>query len=70
LAIVGASPGTGTEENWLGGGAHMYWSQTSLPTTLEWVQQAGLMLDWQRFIPEGDTGHVLIHARCRSPRDK
>ena len=70
LAIVGAGPGTGTEENWLGGGAQMYWSQPSLPTTLEWVQQAGLLLDWQRFIPEGGTGHVLIHARCRSPRDK
>jgi SAM-dependent methyltransferase len=70
LAIVGAGPGTGTEENWLGGGAQMFWSQPSLPTTLEWVQQAGLLLDWQRFIPEGGTGHVLIHARCRSPRDK
>jgi SAM-dependent methyltransferase len=70
LAIVGAGPGTGTEENWLGGGAAMYWSQADLRTTLEWVDQAGLLLDWQRFIPEGDRGHVLIHARCLSPRDK
>jgi hypothetical protein len=64
LAIVGAGPGAGTEENWLGGRAPMYWSQADLSTTLEWLDHAGLVLDWQRFVPEGDGGHVLIHARA------
>ena len=64
MAIVGAGPSTGNEENWLGGGAPMYWSQADLPATLEWLEHAGLLLDWQRFVPEGEAGHVLIHARC------
>jgi hypothetical protein len=30
---------------------------------LDWLEEAGLVAQWDRFIPEGESGHSLILAR-------
>jgi SAM-dependent methyltransferase len=63
LATVGACAWTGVEENWLGGGATMFWSHEGAETYLEWLQETGFTLEWHRFVPEGEGGHTLLLAR-------
>jgi SAM-dependent methyltransferase len=57
LAIVGAQRWTGTERYL---GTSMFWDHADTGTYLRWLQAAGLTPVWNRFIPEGDTGHSLI----------
>lgn len=64
LAIVGAEAWTGTEDDWLGSGAAMWWSHEDTATYLRWFEEAGLRVLWSRFVPEDDGGHTLVLARA------
>lgn len=63
LVIAGQEAWTGTEENWLGGRAPMWWSQADASTYRSWLEQAGLEITEQGFVPEDDGGHALFWAR-------
>lgn len=63
LATVGTSAWTGTEDNWLGGPATMWWSHADAATYRSWLHQAGLAIIAEDFIPEGTSGHTLFWAR-------
>lgn len=63
-ATTGHGEWTGTEENWLGGGAPMWWSHADAATSREWIGRAGLTVEREEFVPEGDGGHALFWA-CR-----
>jgi len=65
VATTGHRAWTGTEENWLGGGAPMWWSHGDAATYREWLANAGFTLDAEEFVPEGDGGHTLFWCRRR-----
>jgi hypothetical protein len=70
LATAGQDAWTGTKDNWLGGGANMWWSHSDAATYRSWLRQAGLEFTGQKFVPEGNSGHALFWARqpaTRSP---
>jgi 2-polyprenyl-3-methyl-5-hydroxy-6-metoxy-1,4-benzoquinol methylase len=62
LASTGYRAWTGVDENWLGGGVPMWWSQADAATYRSWITQAGLSVEREEFAPEGDTGHALFWA--------
>jgi SAM-dependent methyltransferase len=62
LATAGQDAWTGTEDNWLGGQATMWWSQADAATYRGWLEQAGLQITGQQFVPEGAGGHSLFWA--------
>ncbi len=66
LATAGHRAWTGTDENWLGGGAAMWWSHADAATSRSWLVRAGLDVVHEAFVPEGDSGHVLLWARRSS----
>jgi SAM-dependent methyltransferase len=61
LVIVGAERWTGTE-NYLG--AAMFWDHADTGTYLRWLESAGLVPVWHRYIKEGEGGHGLILAQA------
>jgi len=61
LAIVGAQRWTGTESYF---GADMFWDHADTATYLRWLQAAQLHPIWDRFVPEGSTGHSLVLAQA------
>ena len=63
LATAGQEAWTGTEDGWLGGKAVMWWSQADATTYASWLEQAGLEIIEQGFVPEDDGGHALFWAR-------
>jgi 2-polyprenyl-3-methyl-5-hydroxy-6-metoxy-1,4-benzoquinol methylase len=63
VATTGDEAWTGTVENWLGGGAPMWWSQADAATYLAWLTAAGFTVEAQEYVPEGDGGHRLFWAR-------
>jgi len=63
LTTVGQDAWTGTEDNWLGGPAAMWWSQANASTYRVWLQQAGLTITSEQFVPEGNGGHALFWAQ-------
>ncbi len=63
VATVGHHAWTGTEENWLGGDAPMWWSHADADTYRRWLTEAGLAVDAQEFVPEGTGGHTLFWCR-------
>jgi SAM-dependent methyltransferase len=65
LAIVGAQPWTGTEDFL---GADMFWEHAGTASYLSWLEQAGFTPLWDRFVPEGPSGHSLILARAPGVR--
>ncbi|HEX2771136.1 MAG TPA: hypothetical protein VHN18_01745 [Micromonosporaceae bacterium] len=65
-ATTGGHAWTGTEDNWLGGPATMWWSHADTPTYRLWLQQAGLTIIAEDFIAEDAGGHTLFWAQ-RSP---
>ena len=65
LAVTGQDAWTGTEDNWLGGTASMWWSQADAATYRTWLTQAGMVVTSQQFVPEGDGGHALFWARLK-----
>ena len=60
LVIIGHTAWTGTEDYL---GAEMFWDHADAETTLAWIGEAGFEPLWQRFIPEGDSGHTLVLAK-------
>ncbi|WP_345695340.1 class I SAM-dependent methyltransferase [Kitasatospora terrestris] len=64
LSTTGHRAWTGTDENWLGGGAAMWWSHADGATSRSWLVRAGFDVVHEEFVPEGDTGgHALFWAR-------
>jgi SAM-dependent methyltransferase len=63
LAVTGHRAWTGTQDNWLGGPAPMWWSHADAATYRSWLEQAGLEVTSEAFVPEGDSGHALFWAR-------
>jgi trans-aconitate methyltransferase len=61
LAIVGADWWTGTEDYL---GADMFWEHADTATYRRWLQAAGLTPIWDRYIPEGSSGHSLVLAKA------
>ncbi len=67
LATMGHRAWTGVEENWLGGGARMWWSHADADTNRTWLEEAGFVVEHEEFVPEGDGGAVLFRARTARP---
>ncbi len=68
IATVGHGAWTGTEQDWRGvSGATMYWSHEDTETYRRWFMAAGLTLQEEVFIPEGDGGHTLMFAKKLQP---
>lgn len=63
LATTGHRAWTGTDENWLGGDATMWWSHADSATYHTWITQAGLKIASETFVPEGTSGHTLFWAQ-------
>ena len=62
VATTGHGAWTGVEEDWLGGGAPMWWSHADAATNREWIREAGLTVEREEFLPEGEGGHALFWA--------
>jgi ubiquinone/menaquinone biosynthesis C-methylase UbiE len=60
LVTTGATAWTGTEDDWLGGTAPMWWSHPDADTYRSWLVEAGLHVDSSEFVPEGAGGHQLF----------
>jgi 2-polyprenyl-3-methyl-5-hydroxy-6-metoxy-1,4-benzoquinol methylase len=63
LATAGHRAWTGTEDDWLGGATPMWWSHADAATYRAWIEQAGLRVVTEEFVPEGRGGHALFWAR-------
>jgi ubiquinone/menaquinone biosynthesis C-methylase UbiE len=63
VGTTGHHAWTGIDENWLGGGATMWWSHADAATYRAWLTRVGLAVEREEFVPEGDTGHELFWAR-------
>ncbi|WDZ84507.1 class I SAM-dependent methyltransferase [Micromonospora cathayae] len=63
LTTVGRDAWTGTDDNWLGGPATMWWSHADAATYRSWLHRAGLTVTVEDFVPEGTSGHTLFWAR-------
>lgn len=62
LCTTGHTAWTGTEDNWLDGGAPMWWSHADATTYRTWLTGAGLTVDTETFVSEGDSGHTLFRT--------
>lgn len=67
VATTGYWAWTGYEENWLDGGAPMWWSHADVGTYRSWLAEAGLVIEREDFVPEGDGGHALFWTSRRRP---
>jgi SAM-dependent methyltransferase len=63
LLTTGETAWTGTEENWLGSGASMYWSHADGDSYEAWLRDAGFTILDRRRVPEGPSVHALFLAR-------
>ncbi|MCX4744338.1 class I SAM-dependent methyltransferase [Kitasatospora sp. NBC_01287] len=63
LGTTGHRAWTGLDENWLDGGTAMWWSHADTPTYRAWLTRAGLVVEQEEFVPEGEGGHALFWAR-------
>jgi hypothetical protein len=61
LATVGAERWTGTERYL---GADMFWDHADTQTYLRWLSAARLTPVWDRYVPDGASGHSLILSRA------
>ncbi len=58
VITTGSRAWTGTEEDWLGvSGATMYWSHADRDYYARQFEEIGFEIVWEKFIPEGDSGH-------------
>ncbi|WP_461007829.1 class I SAM-dependent methyltransferase [Streptomyces capparidis] len=64
LATTGHRAWTGVDEDWLGGGAAMWWSHADADTYRTWITRAGLTVEREEFVPEGDGGHAMFLTRA------
>ena len=62
-ATTGHGAWTGSEDDWLGGGAPMWWSHADAATNRAWITEAGLTVEREDYLPEGAGGHALFWAR-------
>lgn len=68
LATVGHGSWTGVQDGWLGGDAPMWWSHADAATYRSWIEEAGLSVAAEEFVPEeGNGGHALFWARRPGP---
>lgn len=68
VATVGQGEWTGTEPDWLGSGAPMWWSHADAQTYARWFGEAGFEVVGQEPVPDPLGGvHSLVRA-TRSPR--
>jgi ubiquinone/menaquinone biosynthesis C-methylase UbiE len=65
LTTAGATAWTGEKQNWLGGGAAMWWSHPDADTYRGWLAGADFSIERDEFVPEGASGHQLFLARKR-----
>lgn len=68
VATVGQGAWTGTEADWLGSGAPMWWSHADAQTYARWFGEAGFEVVGQEPVPDALGG---VHSRVRattSPR--
>ncbi|GAC1642892.1 MAG: class I SAM-dependent methyltransferase [Candidatus Dormibacteraceae bacterium] len=73
IATVGHGAWTGTERDWLGvPGGDMWWDHADAETYRRWLGEAGLVVEDERFVPEGTGGHTFVFAsrRQRPAADK
>jgi len=63
LLTAGHKAWTGTEENWLGGGAPMWWSHADAQTYRRWLAAADLVVEAEDLVPEGTSGHSVFWCR-------
>jgi ubiquinone/menaquinone biosynthesis C-methylase UbiE len=63
LCTTGNTAWTGGEDNWLDGGAAMWWSHADAATNRRWLVDAGFTVQREEFVPEGDGGHALFWAQ-------
>ncbi len=63
IVITGHEAYEGTEADWLGSGATMFWSHADAATYRAWLRDAGFEIVDQTFVPEGKGGHELFRAR-------
>jgi SAM-dependent methyltransferase len=63
ILVAGADAYTGTQENWLGSGSEMYWSQADGETYARWLVEAGFQVRHREIIPEGEARHELFSCR-------
>lgn len=64
MATLGARAWTGREHDWLGvAGATMSWSHADAATYRSWLSSAGFEIVRDSFVPEGNGGHQLFHAK-------
>lgn len=61
LAIVGAGQWTGTAPYL---GTDMFWDHADAATYLRWLREAQLTPIWNRYVPEGSSGHTLVLAEA------
>jgi len=63
IATVGHGAWSGTEKDWLGvAGGDMWWDHADATTYRRWLADAGLVLEDERFVPEGTGGHTFVLA--------
>jgi len=63
IATLGDQAWTGIEKDWLGvPGGDMWWSHADRKTYRDWLANAGLAIEHERFVPEGQGGHLLVVA--------
>ena len=71
VATTGHRAWTGVEEDWLGGGAPMWWSHADAATNRKWIAQAGLPLSGRSSYRKGAGAMPCSLPACRSvPRDR
>lgn len=63
VCTTGHTAWTGTDDNWLDGGAAMWWSHADAATYRGWLTDAGFTIDSETFVPEGNSGHALFWTR-------
>ena len=63
IATVGHRAWSGIERDWLGvPGGDMWWDHADAPTYRRWVADAALVVEDERFVPEGTGGHTFMVA--------
>jgi SAM-dependent methyltransferase len=62
LVTTGETAWTGTEEDWLGSGASMYWSHDDSENYARWLREIGFSVLERRTIPEGESAQALFLA--------
>jgi ubiquinone/menaquinone biosynthesis C-methylase UbiE len=54
---------TEIDDDWLGDEAPMWWHEEDVATYWSWLEQAGLIVESEEAVREGDVGYVLFSAR-------